>query len=110
MSIQTLLILLFAVTLFIYAFLMALRPSGRLSTAAIAITILINIVCQAWLLSHGSYVCTYVFLGMEALEAFAVGIMNEIARKRAKAALANCPPPDEDDGYDDPDDDEDEEY
>lgn len=76
-------IILFAVTLFVYCLLMpAFRyheKRGPWLIRVLVVSILVNCLCQVYLLLDGYITCTLIFICINAIEAIAVGLMTESA-------------------------------
>ena len=77
-------IILFTLTLLVYCLLMpAIRirrgKYGPWPIRVLVVSILVNCLCQVYLLLHGHITCTLVFISLNAIEALVIGLITESA-------------------------------
>ena len=85
-------IILFTLTLLAYCLLMpAIRihggKYGPWPIRVLVISILVNCLCQVYLLLHGHITCTLVFICLNAVEALIIGLITESAASTARAMV-----------------------
>lgn len=85
-------IILFTLTLLTYCILMpAFRirggKYGPWPIRILVVSILVNCLCQVYLLLHGHITCTLIFISLNAVEALIIGLMNESAASAARALV-----------------------
>lgn len=83
-------IILFTLTLLVYCLLMpAIRicrgQYGPWPIRVLVVSILVNCLCQVYLLLHGHITCTLVFICLNAIEALVAGLITESAASTARA-------------------------
>lgn len=83
-------IILFTLTLLAYCLLMpAIRirrgKYGPWPIRVLVVSILVNCLCQVYLLLHGHITCTLVFICLNAIEALIIGLITESAASTARA-------------------------
>lgn len=85
-------IILFTLTLLVYCLLMpAIRirrgKYGPWPIRVLVVSILVNCLCQVYLLLHGHITCTLVFICLNAVEALIIGLITESAASTARAMV-----------------------
>lgn len=83
-------IILFTLTLLAYCLLMpAIRirrgKYGPWPIRVLVVSILVNCLCQVYLLLHGHITCTLIFISLNAVEALIIGLITESAASTARA-------------------------
>ena len=82
-------IILFTLTLLVYCLRMSTfrlrdRKYGPWPIRILVVSILVNCLCQVYLLLHGHITCTLIFISLNAVEALIIGLMTESAASAAR--------------------------